>query len=104
MIITNELQTFLEDNNLLARAQHGFRRGRSCISQLLQHSEMILRALESKTNIDSVYLDFQKAFDKADLGLIGRRCKQKGISGKLGIWIQDFLHDRVQYVIANNKI
>ena len=35
MIVTDELQTFLENNNLLAKALHGFRRGRSCISQLL---------------------------------------------------------------------
>ena len=102
MIVTEEVQTFLEDNKLLANAQHGFRRGRSCISQLLKHSEMILKALEAKVNIDSVYLDFQKAFDKADLGLIGKRCKEKGITGKLGMWIQDFLYDRVQYVITNN--
>ena len=59
MVITEDLQTFLEDHNLLANAQHSFRKRRSCISQLLQHSEMILKALEAKVNTDSVNLDFQ---------------------------------------------
>ena len=101
-VIRGEIQTFLEDNNLLAREQHGFRKGRNCLSQLLKHSEEILDALQDRLNIDSVYLDFQKAFDKTDFGLIGVRCKEKGITGHLGAWIQDYLHDRIQFVIANN--
>merc|ERR1712240_964072 len=82
--------------------QHEFRKGRNCLSQLLKHSEEILDALQDRLNIDSVYLDFQKAFDKTDFGLIGVRCKEKGITGHLGAWIQDYLHDRIQFVIANN--
>ena len=58
VIIREELQTFLEKHNKLAQQQHGFRSGKSCISQLLAHTEMVVVALESKVNIDSIYLDF----------------------------------------------
>ena len=103
MIIREELQTFLEINNKLAEQQHGFRSGKSCISQLLAHTEMIIKAMEVKVNIDSIYLDFQKAFDKADHTVIVRRCLEKGITGLLGMWIANYLKDRKQRVIANNQ-
>ena len=58
--------------------------------------------MEVGVNIDSVYLDFQKAFDKASHNIILRRCKQKGIDGNLGIWLGNYLVNRKQIVIANN--
>ena len=103
MIIREELQTFLETNKKLAEQQHGFRSGKSCISQLLAHTEMIIKAMEVKVNIDSIYPDFQKAFDKADHTVIVRRCLEKGITGLLGMWIANYLKDRKQRVIANNQ-
>ena len=104
VVIREELQTFLENNNKLARQQHGFRSGKSCISQLLAHTEMVVAALESKVNIDSIYLDFQKAFDKADHHIIAKRCEEKGITGLLGKWILNYLSDRTQRVIAKNEV
>ena len=46
--------------------QHGFRSGRSCLSQLLEHHNKILEELEKSNNVDAIYLDFAKAFDKVD--------------------------------------
>ena len=103
-IIVNEMKKFLEDNHLLTDSQHGFRSNRSCISQLLEHCEMILNTLENDKNIDVVYLDYKKAFDKADHSIILRRLREKGIGGKIGKWIQNYLEDRSQSVIANNHI
>ena len=63
-----------------------------------------MTAIEDRVNLDSIYLDFQKAFDKADHFIILKRCRQKGITGKIGIWIADYLIGRTQRVIANNEI
>ena len=103
-IVRKELQDFLEDNNLLTDGQHGFRKGRSCISQILVHCDLIMSALEDDNNMDVIYLDYKKAFDKADHGVIIHRLKEKGITGKLGQWIQSFLEERSQVVLANNKM
>ena len=65
---------------------------------------MITRAMEVKGNLDSIYLDFQRAFDKADHNIIVKRCKEKGITGLLGKWIADYLQNRSQRVIANNVV
>ena len=42
-IVRNNVVTFLEDNNLLSTTQHGFRKGRSCLTQLLHHFESLLQ-------------------------------------------------------------
>ena len=58
---------FLEENSLFNSGQHGFRKGRSCLSELPAHFDEILDGLNSGANVDVVYLDFAKAFDKVDL-------------------------------------
>jgi hypothetical protein len=63
-----------------------------------------LKGLEEGLNVETIYLDFSKAFDKVDIGILCKRLKEKGVTGNLGIWIHDFLTNRKQYVIANNVI
>ena len=67
------------------------------------HHEEILRILETGENIDVIYLDFLKAFDKVDIGILLRKAKALGISGKLGRWIHSFLTGRQQVVLVNGK-
>ena len=84
--------------------QHGFRQGRSCLSQLLEHYDNILKVLEEDNNADVIYLDFSKCFDKIDIGLLCHKLKQAGISSKLGIWLHNFLTNREQFVISKEGI
>ena len=56
--------------DLFNSSQHGFRSGRSCLSQLLSHFDKILSYLEQGINVDTVYLDFSKAFGKVDNGIL----------------------------------
>lgn len=103
-VVKKYLQNFLEFNMKINQAQHGFREKRSCLSQLLEHYEDILKGLEEGVNVETIYLDFAKAFDKVDIGILSRRMKEKGIHGMLGVWLHNFLTDRKQHVIANNGI
>ena len=78
--------------------QRGFRSGRSCLSQLLEehhnkhlldayceHHNKILEELEKSNNVDVIYLDFAKAFDKVDHGKLLRKLKKIRIIGKIGM-------------------
>jgi hypothetical protein len=47
--------------------------------------------MEDNFNIDVVYLDFAKVFDKCDPGILLRKLKWIGITGKIGTWILEFL-------------
>ena len=101
-IITSKLTIYLETNNKMNEGQHGFRSGRSCLSQLLAHHEMIVSALEGKSeNLDVIYLDFAKAFDKVDHGILLHKARQLGVSGRIGVWLHNFLSNRTQFVAVN---
>ena len=91
----------MEVNNQLNPNQHGFRATRSCLSQLLEHQDRILSILEEGYNVDSIYLDFSKAFDKVDPGILCHKLRDMGITGKLGVLLHDFLSDREQVILAN---
>ena len=60
----------LETNNLLGNHQYGFRSKRSCLAQMLKYYENVLKSMENGLNSDFIYLDFEKAFDKVDFGLL----------------------------------
>ena len=62
-------------------SQHGFRPGRSCLSQLLAHKDGIIRSLKKAYTIDVIYLDYSKAFDTVNHRILLNKMKILGISG-----------------------
>ena len=51
-------------NNFFSPFQHGFISGKSCVTQLLECVEDLTEALDQYEDVDIIYLDFSKAFDK----------------------------------------
>ena len=102
-IIKKSLQNHLELTKQLNQNQHGFRSQRSCLTQLLAHYDEILKGIEEGFNVDTIYLDFSKAFDKVDKGVLCHKLRQLGIHGPLGVWLHNFLTNRKQTVIANGS-
>lgn len=100
-IVKQNVVKYLNDKNLFNPGQHGFRKGRSCLSQLLLHFEELINAVGKHNNVDVVYLDFSKAFDKVDHKILLSKIKRLGIGGKLLVWIEDFLTNRQQSVSVN---
>ena len=100
-IVVKNIVDHLERQNLYNETQHGFRRGRSCLSQLLEHYHMIVAALAEGSCVDVIYLDFAKAFDKVDHKVLLRKLRRIGIEGKLLKWIQSFLTGRKQAVVVD---
>ena len=48
--------------------------------------------------VDMVYLDFVKALDQVDHGVLVHKIKSLGITGKLGVWLYHFLTHRTHFV------
>ena len=54
--------------------------------------------------MDTVYLDFAKAFDKVDHNILMEKIAKNKIKGKLGKWIREFLKNRKYRVVANGEM
>ena len=54
----------MEKNYLIRDTQHGFRKRKSCLSNLLEFLDKVTRAVDEGVSVDAVFLDFAKAFDK----------------------------------------
>ena len=98
-IVKKVLQNHLEVTLAFNDQQHGFRSKRSCLSQLLSHYNEILKGMEEGSNVDTVYLDFSKAFDRVDIGILMHKMRDMGVHGRLALWIHSFLTDRKQVVM-----
>ena len=98
-VIRRSLVAFLETNNKIDPNQHGSRTGRSTLSQLLMQQDAVLKALEEGENLDTIYLDFAKAFDNCDHA----KLKALGVRGRTGRWIYSFLTGRIQKVIVKGR-
>ena len=60
--VSKALLSHLEANEILIDSQHGFRRSRSCETQLVLFVDELVRSLHAGKQIDAV-MDFSKAFD-----------------------------------------
>ena len=97
-IIRKQVSSFIDKKGCLNSTQHGFRSGRSCLSALLSVFDDIMHMLEDGGSVDMVFLDFSKAFDKVDHGILLHKLKALGITGHLGIWFFNFLTRRSHFV------
>ena len=99
-IINRHILDHLDKHNILADAQHGFRKRRSCETQLLLTCHYLASVVNNSGQVDMLVLDFAKAFDT----VVHRRLLSKvagyGIRGNLHRWITSFLEGRTQKVVV----
>ena len=103
-IIRKHIVVFLISKGYLNPTQHGFRGGHSCLSALLNVLDDIMHLMSGGNIVDMVYLDFVKAFDKVDHGVLLHKIKTLGITGKLGVWLYHFLTHRTHFVRLQGSI
>ena len=102
-VVHSNIINFLEKFNVLDDAQHGFRKKRSCISQLIVTLNDFANCLKNKEQIDAILLDFSKAFDKEDHNGLLLKLEHLGIRNSLLNWIRSFLIGRKQKVLVEGK-
>jgi hypothetical protein len=100
-IIVSSIMKHLDSQDLLNKFQHGFRKGRSCETQLALFTHDILLSGDGNTPVDAIFIDFKKAFDKVPHSKLLLKLKSYGIDNNVISWIREFLSDRVQRVVLD---
>ena len=93
----------LVDNRLLSKKQYGFISGRSTTTQLLYYLDECTKITAGGGMVDSIYLDFAKAFDTVPHRRLMGKLESYGIEGDIYNWINAFLHNRTQEVVVNGS-
>jgi hypothetical protein len=81
----------MERHNLFTTHQHVFRKGRSCVTQLIEVLDDWTKQLDNRNAIDTIYLDFQKDFDTVPHQHLINKLQSYDICGNILGWIRDFL-------------
>ena len=101
LIITDQLLSYLSNNNLLSSQQFGFQKSSPTIMQLFECYNDWSAAQNAGNSVDVIYLDFAKAFDSVVHSKLLLKLAAYGISGNLLAWIRCFLTDRSHFVYIN---
>ena len=102
-VVHSNIMTHFDKFNVLDNAQHGFRKKRSCISQLLTTVDDFANCLKKHQQIDAILLDFSKAFDKVDHEGLILKLEHLGIRNSLLNWARSFLIGRNQRVLVEGN-
>ena len=79
-IVYRHIIKHLENHQILSDNQHGFRKHRSCETQLV---ETVARSLDKKEQVDTLILDFSKAFDTVPHQRLINKMEHYGIKGNI---------------------
>lgn len=79
--------------------QHGFFSGRSTVTNLTLFSEYCLNALECGSQVEAVFTDFSKAFDKLSHSILLSKLQQLGFHSNFLQWIKSYLFNRICKVV-----
>ena len=97
-ILFHHIIKHLDQFDILKDYQHGFRKGRSCETQLLITIEEIAKSLDNRSQVDLLVLDFSKAFDTVPHARLLKKLEHYGVDGNVHGWISSWLTNRSQRV------
>eukprot|EP00057_Strongylocentrotus_purpuratus_P003633 XP_003727036.1 PREDICTED: RNA-directed DNA polymerase from mobile element jockey-like [Strongylocentrotus purpuratus] len=102
-IISHSIMGHIDEHQLLANCQHGFRKQHSTESQLVNTLEEVTRSLDKKIQTDVLILDFSKAFDTVAHQRLLKKIAHYGIRDETNGWIQTWLTTRTQRVVIDGE-
>lgn len=103
-VVNGKLVDFLEKKKIFTDSQHGFRKNRSCVTQLIEFTKTIANEMNQGHEIDVLYLDFSKAFDLVSHVYLLQKLLNVGVGGNFLALIKSFLKDRCQVVKVTDAL
>lgn len=89
-------------SSLLSPFQHGFRKGCSAMTNILQLTTIVNYGFNNGQLTDVIYTDFSKAFDKVNHSLLLSKLSLMGFTNNSLRWLESYLVNRKQSVRFNN--
>ena len=111
-VVRKVLETLIEDQmrnhfnkyKLIKSSQHGFTKGSSCRTNLLEFYETVSDWVDEGKAVDIVHLDFKKSFDEVLRRRLLAKVRACGVAGQVANWIANWLSDRKQRVAVSGRM
>ena len=101
LMIKDEIIKHLNIFKLINGFQHGFTKGWSCLTNLLEFFKKVTNAICKCTPFDCIYLDFAKAFDNVPHFRLIKKLKVHEVVGNVANAFFSWLTGRRQRVVIN---
>ena len=98
-IVHSNVMAHFDRHNILKDNKYGFRKKRSCETQLIVTVQEIASRLSKGDQVDVILLDFEKAFDKVSHSRLLYKMDYYGVRGIAHSWIKAFISNRKQEVV-----
>ena len=86
--ILSELTRQVQDNQGVRPSQHGFMKGRSCLTNLISFYDQVTRLVDEGKAVHVIYLDFSKAFDTVSHSILLEKLAAHGLDECTLRWVK----------------
>ncbi|CAM5109015.1 unnamed protein product [Eretmochelys imbricata] len=102
-VLKESILKHLEERKVIRNSQHGFTKGKSCLTNLIAFYDEITGSVDAGKAVE-VFLDFSKAFDTVSHSILASKLKKYGLGEWTIRWIESWLDCRAQRVVINGSM
>ncbi|CAM5146686.1 unnamed protein product [Natator depressus] len=102
-VLKESILKHLEERKVIRNRQHGFTKGKSCLTNLIAFCDEITGSVDEGKAVD-VFLDFSKVFDMVSHSILASKLKKYGLDEWTIRWTESWLDCQAQRVVINGSM
>jgi len=90
-LILSVLTRHAKNNQGIRPSQHGFTKGKSCLTNLISFYDKVTRLVDEGRAVAAIYLDFSKAFDTVSHSILLQQLVAESLDRHTLHWVKNWL-------------